>query len=83
MPPSCMNMIVEKLEAWKTHGLVMAMCKTSFEGGVLDQTNSLWWENLFGRVEVELRREEGKKIQKEGRKEERKKKRKKKKEIRK
>ena len=53
MPPSCMNMIVGKLEAWKTHGLVMAMCQTSFEGGVLDQTNLVWWENMFGRVEVE------------------------------
>ena len=53
MPPSCMNMIVGKLEAWKTNGLVMAMCQTSFEGGVLDETNSVWWKNLFGRVELE------------------------------
>ena len=53
MPPSCMNMIVGKLEAWKTHVLVMAMRQTSFEEGVLDQANSFWWENLFGRVEVE------------------------------
>ena len=61
----------------------MAMCLTYFEGGVLDQTNSVWWENMFGRVEVELRREEGKKERKKERKEERKKERKKKKERRK
>ena len=28
IPLSCMSMVVEELEAWRTHGLVMAMCQT-------------------------------------------------------
>ena len=28
MPLSCMSMVVDKLEAWRTHGLVMAMSQT-------------------------------------------------------
>ena len=66
MPPSCMNMIVGELEEWKTHGLVMAMCQTNFEGGVLHLTNSVWWcEGKICLVEYRWNREENKERKKE------------------
>ena len=73
MSPSCMNMIVGKQEARKTHGLVMAICQTSFEGGVLDQTNSVWWENMFGGIEKKERKKSRKKERRKGKKKRRKK----------
>ena len=69
MPLSCMSMVVGGIEAWRTHGLVMAMYQTRL--GVVSYRTTPNPNSLVGDEEEEISlergegREEGKKERKE------------------
>ena len=64
MPLSCMSMVVEELEAWRTHDLVMAMRETGLRVVSYTQNQFCLMEKRGERTEIGKEKREEKKERK-------------------